>query len=112
MTQQEFSSWVEQHYAELVKVARKRCRDPEAAVQDAVVTFLTNRDLAAIARPWTYLVNAIRSTSMVVRRSSKRDQALRREVKKVARAGHSHGWKRPAPTSDNPQGDHRDMGNR
>lgn len=100
MTRPEFDTWIEQHYGELLAVARRRSSDPEAAVQDAVVTFLANRELAEITQPWTYLVNAIRSTSMVVRRSSQRDQALRRGLKNDSRAGHSLGRKRPAPRAE------------
>jgi DNA-directed RNA polymerase specialized sigma24 family protein len=100
VTRPEFDAWIEQHYTELLKVAKRRSNHPEDAVQDAVVTFLTNRDLAEIDQPWTYLVNAIRSVAGNRRRGDDRVDELQRAVKHENRAGHSHGWKKPAPRAE------------
>ncbi|OFX04181.1 MAG: hypothetical protein A3E78_02495 [Alphaproteobacteria bacterium RIFCSPHIGHO2_12_FULL_63_12] len=43
MTRQEFDRWIEQHYTELLGVARRRVnRDAEDVLQTAVVSMLTN----------------------------------------------------------------------
>lgn len=63
MTRKAFDLWIEQHYGELVAVARRLVNNPEDAtevVHDAVAASVGNGNLSKVRAPWTWMVNAVR----------------------------------------------------
>jgi DNA-directed RNA polymerase specialized sigma24 family protein len=101
MTRAEFDGWIEQHYGELLAVAKRRDRiEPEDVLQAAVTRVVATESFTRTDAPWPWMVEAIRSAAKDARRSGERRQSLGREFKKVSRAGLSHGWKRPAPRAE------------
>jgi DNA-directed RNA polymerase specialized sigma24 family protein len=98
--------WIEQHYAELLKVAKRRDGiEPADILQTAVLQVLTAGSYERTDVPWPWMVEAIRGVAANARRSGKRRKVLRRDLKILLDAGLSLGWKQPAPGSDNPGGD-------
>lgn len=103
MTRAEFDVWIEQHYTQLLAVARRRTNtdeDAADAVHAAVAQTLASGRCGEIQHPWTWMVNAVRGKAKDGRRSEDRRTELHREVKNVSRAGLSLGWKRPAPRAE------------
>lgn len=103
MTRAEFDGWVEQHYGELVKVARRRVNSDEAAedaAQHAIASALESGGYETRDAIWPWMVLKVRDGAKLQRRSESRFRDLRREAKKVSSAGLSLGWKRPAPQAE------------
>lgn len=105
MTRAEFDNWIEQHYGELLAVAKRR-GGSEDTVQSAVLRVLSTQSYSRIvgSSAWTWMVGAVRSVAADQRDSSTSQQRLRGEFKTVQRTIHrasvSHGWKRPAPRAE------------
>lgn len=98
MTRDEFNAWLEQHYGELLAVAKRRVKaDPEDALQAALARVTEHLDQfdETKGRLWTWVVNAIRSTADTARQSASRVKRLRADLKKDPSAAVSLGWKRP-----------------
>ena len=86
MTRQEFDTWIETHYDELLKVAYQQTKHPASrgcdngreaardAVQSAVARALDSPTLAALApaKVWPWMVDAVRSVIEHTRRGAKR----------------------------------------
>jgi DNA-directed RNA polymerase specialized sigma24 family protein len=106
VTRVEFDTWIEQHYSELLKVARKRVNTDDEAlevVQAAVATMLTNQFFLTSEKPWTYATKAVRSYARdhrEVRGNLKTARKQLRIEEKISRSTLSHGWKRPAPRAE------------
>lgn len=103
MTRAEFDVWIEQHYSELLKVARRRTNsDDDAAdvVGRVIVAALQGRWYEQSEKPWTRAVLGIKSYAQEQRRLNDHQGEIRREVKKIHRSTASHGWKRPAPRAE------------
>jgi DNA-directed RNA polymerase specialized sigma24 family protein len=105
VTRAEFDAWITEHYGELFAVARRRTNndaDAADAVQNAVLRTLANGKLAGVRRPWTWMVNALRSTTEHLRRGGDRTDAALRGLKAEARthAGVYQGRRRPAPRAE------------
>jgi len=84
MSPQEFSAWLDEHYGELVAVARRLVNNPEDAaevVNAAVARVLSNGRLGEVRSPWSWLVGAVRSQAEHSRRSTKRKTALPGSIK-------------------------------
>ncbi len=98
VTNEEFGQWVEQHYTELLAVAKQRIsRDPEDALQAALARVTENLPSfdETKGKPWTWVVNAIRSSASNARVSRDNTRKLRRSLKKDPSASVPLGWKRP-----------------
>lgn len=106
MTRQEFDGWIEQHYTELLAVAKRRDqKDPEDVLQQAVAGMLASEALPRIGAPgemgaWPWAVGFVRGAATHNRRAITRRNTLKAETKKIHRAGSSLGWKRPAPRAE------------
>ena len=75
MSPEQFESWLNEHYGELVAVARRLVNNPEDAaevVNAAVAQTLSNGRLAEIKTPWSWMVGAVRGTAANARRSQRR----------------------------------------
>ncbi len=103
MTRPEFDTWIEQHYTDMLKVARRRVNDAEQArdaVQHAIASALESGGYARREAIWPWMVLKVRDGAKLQRRSAARFGALRTLVRRSSRAGLSQGWKRPAPRAD------------
>lgn len=111
MLREDFDRWLEEHYTELLAVARRRTnRDTDArdAVHAAVVEVLPHvPGMGAPGTPnapWTRLVNAIRGEAKDQRKLADRRARVRGAVRAVAKINSPAvpylGWKRPAPRAD------------
>jgi DNA-directed RNA polymerase specialized sigma24 family protein len=101
VTRTEFDTWIEQHYTELLKVARKRVNSDDAAqdaVQSAVAGMLDSTPFmgAPIEYAWPRAVKFVTSMARHQRISSQRVRALKTESKILLPAARLHGWKRSA----------------
>jgi hypothetical protein len=102
----EFDVWIEQHYTELLKVARKRTNsDDEArdALQGAITSMLASTPFMAapIEYAWPRAVKFVTSAARNDRVGRASVKRLRGEVYQINRAASRlHGWKRPAPRAE------------
>ena len=108
MTREEFDTWIENHYGELIAVARRRgYRDARGTVHAAIAGMLASPSLAGVQlhRPegqavmavWPWAVNFLRGTAQHAHRGASRDRARMAEAKNIALAGSFHGRKRTSP---------------
>ena len=84
MSPEQFSAWLDEHYGELVSVARRLVNNPEDAaevVNAAVARVLSNGRLGEVRSPWSWLVGAVRSQAEHSRRSTKRKNTLPGSIK-------------------------------
>jgi hypothetical protein len=106
VTRQEFDTWIEQHYTELLAVAKRRDQqEPEDVLQQAVAGMLASEALPRIGQPdemgvWPWAVGFVRGTAAHARLASTRRNALKAETKKIHQAGSSLGRKQPAPRAE------------
>ena len=106
MTRAEFDVWIEQHYTDLLKVARRRTNsDDDAldAVQTGIAAMLGSPQLERItpSLAWPQAVKFVTGAAYNDRVSAARKSALKREAKNISRtAAGFHGWKRPAPRAE------------
>ncbi len=103
MTRPEFDTWIEQHYTELLKVARRRVNsDDDAAdvlhqaVASAISTGAYEKTGGIGAWPWA--VSQVRGFATAARRTNARQGELKRAKKILHRAGSSLGRTSPNPT--------------
>lgn len=102
----EFESWIEEHYGELLAVARNRVNGTNGEAEDvlhsAVMGMVVSPELVkrTTGRMWPWAVEVVRAHAAVSRRGSERRQALKGEAKIVALAGLLPKWKRPVPHQD------------
>lgn len=102
MTRQEFDVWIEQHYTDLLKVAKKRgAASAQDVVQTAVAAMYGTEGYLRFEHPWTWAVGQVRGALATERLSGSRRDRLQTETKRIAKtADSSHGWKRPAPRAE------------
>jgi DNA-directed RNA polymerase specialized sigma24 family protein len=103
VTTQEFESWIEQHYTELLAVAKRRDRkEPEDVLHAALARVTENLDKFDSTKGalWTWCVNAIRSCAADTRDSRSSRARLGQEQKILRRASVSLGRKQPAPRAE------------
>jgi DNA-directed RNA polymerase specialized sigma24 family protein len=106
VTRSEFDVWIEQHYGELLAVAKKK-GDGEDAVQAAVLSALETRNYERChpGAAWTWFSNAVRGKAKDQRVSETRTRRAKQELKKITGAAlYQGGRTKPAPGSDNPVG--------
>lgn len=108
MTRGEFDVWIEQHYGELLAVAKERVKwDAEDALQSAVAGMLASSTFAdtPIALAWPWAVAFIRYNARNMRVSEQRRRGFIRDAKIILPAAPIQGGRtKPAPGSDNPTG--------
>lgn len=100
-----FDLWLEEHYPQLVRVARRRVNTDDAAedaVQTAVATLLASPTFQSSPPEfvWPRAVKAVTRAAWVLRRTATRLAAHRQAEKVLVRAGGLHGWKRPATRAE------------
>ena len=103
MTREEFDVWIEQHYGELLAVAKRRTNSDDDAMDvlhSAIAGALANETYVNVQAPWTFFVNAVRGYADAKRKSDNSNKRLRSEVKIIHRASFSHGRKPPAPRAE------------
>lgn len=103
MTRSEFDTWIEQHYDDLLKVARRRTNNDEDAadvVHNAVAGAIEGGWYAATDKPWTRMALALRSYASRRRETEQRHADIRRAAKVIQATRASLGWKRPKRGGD------------
>ena len=102
MTRPEFDAWLEAHYTELLKVARRRTNsDADAAevLHNAIAGALAGGWFQKSAKPWTRMVLAIRGYANNRRGADAALRSARRTILTASQA--SHGRKTPmAPRAE------------
>jgi len=82
MERADFDRWIEEHYNELLAVARRRLYnrgDAQDVVQTAIITVLPH--VPKLRSPWTFVVNAVRGAAAHSRDSLGRQRRLKTAVK-------------------------------
>ena len=107
MLREDFDRWLEEHYNELLAVARKRTNsqeDAEDVVQTALVTVLPRVASLQAPTPWKFFVGAIAGAAAHRRDSVARQRRVKAEVRAVEKinspAAFFQGWKWPAARAD------------
>jgi DNA-directed RNA polymerase specialized sigma24 family protein len=102
MTRTEFDAWLEAHYTELLKVARRRTNtDADAAevLHNAIAGALAGGWFQKSAKPWSRMVLAVRSYAARRRAGDTALHSARRTIFTASRA--SQGRKTPmAPRAE------------
>lgn len=88
MTREEFDTWIEQHYGELLSVAKAHgARDPEDVVQTAVVRMLEHGGYANTKQPWTWACLYVRGEEHNQKRAAQRFRSVKHDLKVFRTSG-------------------------
>lgn len=93
MTRAEFDAWIEEHYEQLIAVARRRVRTGyEDVAHTAIARMLASPELAVrpVSMAWPWAVGAVRSVAANARRSADRQKEALRTEKIIRHAGALH----------------------
>ena len=106
MERSELEQWIEQHYGELLAVAkRKHKRAPEDLLQNAVAGMLASQKSPALQLAWPWAVSWLRGRAQHMRTSDNRQRALKSEAKNIHQAASIHGQRQERGRYENPLSD-------